>query len=83
MKDIPRLCLVCFFRVLRRFTAIRRPSKQRIIVIDPQGRLVNKWWGGEGGTGGARDLMRARLLAELFETLLVIDAACENFLTYN
>ena len=83
MKVIPRLCLVCFFRVLRRFVAIRKPSKQQTIVIDPQGRLVDKWWGGEGGTRGARDLMRARLVAELFETLLVIDAACEIFLTYN
>ena len=46
MKDIPRRCLVCFFRVLRRFFAIIKPSEQRSIAsgIDTKGRLVN---GGE------------------------------------
>jgi hypothetical protein len=44
-----------------------------------------KWWRGEGSTeyGGKSDEGHpTRLLAELFKTLLVIDAAREFFLTY-
>jgi hypothetical protein len=48
-------------------------------MVDGEAKVVLElcvWYG---------DLMRAgaRLLAELFVTLLVIDAACEFLLTYN
>jgi hypothetical protein len=58
------------------------PSEQGSIVIDTQGWLGN---GGEAKAvfeyGGETD-GEARLITELFETLLVIDTVCEFFLIY-
>ena len=63
-----------------------------ILMNDDLSRFIaaRRWWRAkvtEGGTGvWWGDLMRvsgARLLAELFETLLVIDAVREFFMTYN
>jgi hypothetical protein len=52
MKDIRRFCLVCFFRVWRRFFAISKPSEQRFMGIDIRGQLGNGGdWRGEGGAG--------------------------------
>jgi hypothetical protein len=81
VRDIRRVCSVRLFRVLRRFFAISKPSERQYFGIDILARPED---GGEakavleygGGSG-------ARLLAELFENLLVINAVCEFFLTYN
>ena len=57
-----------------------------VIYWDRYPRAAMKWWRGEGSTeyGGKSDEGHpTRLLAELFKTLLVIDAAREFFLTYN
>jgi hypothetical protein len=41
MKDIRRLCLVRFFRVLRQFFAFSKPSERRSIGVDIPWRLGN------------------------------------------
>jgi hypothetical protein len=50
MRDIRRFCLVRFFRDLRLFFAISKPSEWLSIGIDIQGRLGN---GGPGGEAKA------------------------------
>ncbi len=77
MKDLRCPRPVPFFRIRRRFFAIRKPSEWQYIGIDIPGQLGN---GREAKAvleyGGDSEIRRgARLLAKLFETLLVIDAA--------
>jgi hypothetical protein len=75
MKDIRRLLLGCFIRVRRR---VCESSERRCISIDIP-------LAGRGGLADSEAVLErgARLIVELFETLLVIDVACEFLLTYN
>ena len=59
--------------------SLRPASLQNGDMLGSISRVARKWWRGEGGTGvWWGDLMGARLLAELFETLLASDAVlCE------
>ena len=63
--------------------SLQRPSERRYIGTDIQGRLGNYEEAKAVSYNGGKIQQGARLLAELFEGLLVIDVTCEFSLTYN